>query len=202
MAQMIIRPIQDISVSGVIFSSGSLAYPLINEQTADGDSTFVQWAGTDGGITVRCSVPDISKIKNITSLVVYAVAKNTGMDQASFHFGVSAPRSGGAARSIQGQSAYTPHTYTLSVNASPSSFDLTNVRIYFNPTAMTVKNSIQLTQMYVVINYEEVSAIPFNVRVKVSGTWRTASAIYAKVGGTWRAASKVYAKILGTWRAS
>lgn len=35
--------------------------------------------------------------------------------------------------------------------------------------------------------------------VKVSGTWRTATAAYVKVAGTWRTAKTHYIKIAGTW---
>lgn len=198
MAQIIIRPSSTVSTTNAGFSPGSSAHHLINEVTADGDSTCIYWSTEGGGVTVRCSAPDISKIKTIKTLTLYATAKGNG----NLSLGFSAPFSGGSSSTIDTSSTYTVFSYTLSVNQPPTTFDLSNVRIYFNTSNITAKGMIYLTQMYVVINYEEVSVVPFNVRVKIGGTWRSVSAIYAKVGGTWRAASKVYAKILGTWRAS
>lgn len=194
MAQIIIRPSSTVSTTNVSFSSGSSAHPLINEVTADGDITFIYWS-TAGGVTVRCSAPDISKIKTIKTLTLYATARGTG----DLSLGFSAPFSGGSSSTID-TSTYTVFSYTLSVNQPPTTFDLSNVRIYFDPRNIENKGMVWLTQMYVVINYEEVSVVPFNVRVKIGGTWRSVSAIYAKVGGTWQSVSAIYAKVGSVWR--
>lgn len=39
-----------------------------------------------------------------------------------------------------------------------------------------------------------------NVKIKLNGAWKTASAVYIKLNGKWVKAKKVYVKVNGTWK--
>ena len=200
MAQIIVRPASDISLSGNnIYSSGTSAYLLINEVTADDATTYVATSTTGQMFTVSCASPDISKIKTINSLTIYI--KCNSSYGANVNFGINYPSSGSSTVSV-GTSAYSYFSYTLSVNQPPSSFNLANIRIYANPTSITasgdgkIASYFYVTQMYVVIDYVEKTITAY---IKVDGTWKAASAIYVKIDGVWKTVTSIYDKISDTW---
>ena len=199
MPTLTLRPTSDISLSGNnAYSSGTSAYPLINEVTADDATTYVMTSTTGQMFIVSCASPDISKIKTINSLTVY-IRCMSGYG-ANVNFGISSPSSGSSTIGIG--TAYSSSSYTLNVNKSPSNFDLTNIKIYANPTSITASGDgkttayFYVTQMYVVINYTEKTITAY---VKIGGAWKLASAVYVKIDGTWRTVASIYDKISNTW---
>jgi hypothetical protein len=197
MAQIIIRPISDISATSVTYSMGTLAYPLINEVTADGDTTTISWASTTGTATVKCTSVDTSKIKTINSVTLYVVYRGLGIG-STVGFGFTTPTSSGTTASTGTGTSYLTSSYTLAVNLPPASFDLTNIQIYFGVTVAGSKDTTYLTQAYVVVDYTAKSGF----KSKVNGAWHDSTATYVKINGVWKTVSSVYAKIDGTWKLS
>lgn len=197
MAQIIVRPIADISQSSVSFSSGSYGYTLINEVTADGDSTYVRYASYGATLTVRVATPDTSKIKTINSVTVYITSRDNGYSD-SMSFGFNYPSSGGTSFTSSTGGIYSTRSYTMTVNQTPANFNLADLRIYYTMSLWSNTKSINfLTQMYVVIDYVEKTVTAY---IKIDGTWKAASAVYIKIDGVWKAVISIYDKISDVWR--
>lgn len=196
MAQIIVRPIADISQTNVTYSSGTSAYPLINEVTADGDTTYIGWIlAALGKLVVRCTSIDTSKIKTINTITLYVTYRGGGVG-STIGFGFSNPVTSGTTRSTGTSTTYVTASFVYSVNLPPSSFDLTNFQTYFEVTSAGSKDLTYLTQLYVVIDYTEKAVI----YMKINNEWVQASAVYVKIDGTWKTVASIYDKISGVWR--
>lgn len=197
MAQITVRPVADISKSNINCSSGSSVYNLINEASADGDSTYVYCSAVGSTFTVRLAAPDISKMKTINNVTVYIVSKSNAYSM-TINYGFNYPLSGSTSFSDSG-SSYGTRAYTLNINKTPSEFNLNDLRIFFtlNANANTAKGIYYVTQMYVVIDYVEKTITAY---IKVGDTWKLASAVYVKVDGTWKMATAIWDKITDVWR--
>ena len=190
MAQLIIRPISDYSLSGNnMYSSGTSAYPLINEATSDDATTYVMTSTTGNMFIVLCGGVDTSKIKTINSLTVYV--RGASLNGATIRFGFNAPSSAGSSASIS--TSYATFSYKMTVNQTPANFNLSNIQLYVNANSITVAEklggNVSITQMYVVIDYTEKTITAY---VKIGGAWKLASNVYVKIDGTWRTDASSY----------
>ena len=196
MAQIIVRPVADVSQSSVAFSSGSYGYALISEVTADGDSTYVSYAANGATLTVRLATPDISKIKTINSVTVYVTSRDNGYSD-SMAFGFNYPSSGGTSFSSSTGSVYSTWSYTMAVNQTPANFNLADLRVYYTMSSWSnIKSINYLTQVYVIIDYVEKTMTAY---IKIDGVWKVASNMYIKIDGAWRTVAAIYDKISDTW---
>lgn len=68
--------------------------------------------------------------------------------------------------------------------------------------AVRAKNSYELYSAWTnSVTYTVVPSVTTdNLKIKVSGTWRTAKAVFVKVNGEWHKAKKVFVKKDGTWK--
>lgn len=195
MAQVIVRPVSNVSSNNISYSSGSSAYPLINEATADGDSSYVALTPS-GTVTVKCNAPsNLSRIQTINSITIYAVARINNHTE-TIRYGLSSPSSSYGSSSISGTS-YATFLHVVTVNNTPANFDLNNLNIFLTLyTSGNSKSIVYVTQMYVVIDYVEKTIISY---VKIDGTWHLVSKIYVKINGVWKEVNAIYDKISGTW---
>lgn len=197
MAQLIVRPASDVSLSSNnTYSSGTSAYRLINEATSDDATTYVVTSTTGNMFIVLCGGVDTSKIKTINSLTVYV--RGTSLNGASISFGFNAPSSAGSSASIS--TSYATFSYKMTVNQTPANFNLSNIQLYVNANSITVADkisgSVSITQMYVVIDYVEKTVTAY---IKIDGAWKAASAVYIKIDGVWKTVASIYDKISDVW---
>lgn len=93
----------------------------------------------------------------------------------------------------------------------PSNTDLATLDIAYlgAPFVQTEAKSLSTTNLdiaylgapFVAVGPAAVPSGTLNVYVKVSGTWKQASAMYVRQGGAWKTVSTVSTKVAGTWKA-
>ena len=195
MAQVIVRPVSNVSGNNIGYSSGSSAYPLINEATADGDSSYVTLTPS-GTVTVKCNAPsNLSRIQTINSITIYAVARMNNRTE-TIRYGLSSPSSSYSSSSISGTS-YATFSHVVTVNNTPANFNLNNLNIFLTLyTSNNSKSIVYVTQMYVVVDYVEKTITSY---VKVDGAWHTSSSVLVKVDGAWKTMSTLKVKVSDTW---
>lgn len=198
MAQVIVRPIADISKTTVGYSSGTNAYALINETTADGDSTYVTIGNSDAGGSLRVAFSslDVSQIETINSITLVANVRSGG-GSITFDMGLDSPISFRVSTSIASAS-YTERSTVRSVNLPSSSFNPSNMHATISTPAIPLKQVFCLTQMYIIIDYTEKKSVIHYV--KTAGIWKASSSFKSKIGGVWKNHTDVYVKHGGVWK--
>ena len=194
MATLILRPTSDISL-GHTCSSGSSGYAMLDEETADDNSTYIQQTVSSGSTSSKTSsfkftaeMP-VSKLK-ITAIKAYVRATSTSSssyDSYSLNYTVSINGKTSSSQSMSLSSSYS----TKSVSLSTSTFNLSNVEINnlnnlnFQMSITTSgyrdKNTfyIRITQIYLEITYEEI--ITQKLYLKVNGVYQPVQKVYKKI---------------------
>lgn len=201
---IIYRPSFDISTSYFEPSSGSSLYAMLNEESADADSTYVTATNTSeynsfvvGGNFYR---PSNAVVTAMAVHVVQSLYKTgSGTNEQNFTLGCATyngePPSGyylTATMTTPNSSAYK-HTQlaTTVENATAGLADLDNkvsashdkfailVQTYGN---LGTKNTFKVTQVYMEVTYE--ISDPFYI--KQNGAWTTlGGTLYQKQNGVW-----------------
>lgn len=194
MATLILRPTSDISL-GHTCSSGSSGYAMLNEETADDGSTYIQQTISSGSTSSKTSsfkfttAMPVSKLK-ITAIKAYVRATSTSSsryDNYSLNYTVSINGKTSSSQSMNLSSSYS----TNSVSLSTSTFNLSDVEINnlnnlnFQMSITTSgyrdKNKfyIRITQIYLEITYEEI--ITQKLYLKVNGVYQPVQKVYKKI---------------------
>lgn len=194
MATLILRPTSDISL-GHTCSSGSSGYAMLDEETADDNSTYIQQTVSSGSTSSKTSsfkftaeMP-VSKLK-ITAIKAYVRATSTSSssyDSYSLNYTVSINGKTSSSQSMSLTKSYS----TNSVSLSTSTFNLSDVEINnlnnlnFQMSITTSgyrdKNTfyIRITQIYLEITYEEI--ITQKLYLKVNGVYQPVQKVYKKI---------------------
>lgn len=178
MATLILRPSSDISV-GHDKSTGSNGYSLINESTADGDSTYI--AGKNSGNSYKSHTSNFvvsgtnpSGAFRITGISVTLNARHDGDSANNGYAKVNAQvtmRNGsGLSQKSSEQNvttSYANYTFTFSPSTlGIANVDLATINDLFSlevitnskPKSTSYKNyNVRVTQAYITITYEESS---------------------------------------------
>lgn len=193
MATLILRPTSDISLDHTC-SSGSSGYAMLNEETADDDSTYIQQTINLGSSSKTSSFKfttamPVSKLK-ITAIKAYVRATSTSSsnsDSYNLNYTVSINGKTSSSQSMSLSSSYS----TNSVSLSTSTFNLSDVEINnlnnlnFQMSITTSgdrdKNKfyIRITQIYLEITYEEI--ITQKLYLKVNGVYQPVQNVYKKI---------------------
>lgn len=194
MATLILRPTSDISL-GHTCSSGSSGYAMLNEETADDDSTYIQQTINLGSSSSKTSsfkfttAMPVSKLK-ITAIKAYVRATSTSshsLDSYNLDYTVSINGKTSSSQSMSLSDSYS----TNSVSLSTSTFNLSDVEINnlnnlnFQMSITTsgdrYKNKfyIRITQIYLEITYEEI--ITQKLYLKVNGVYQPVQNVYKKI---------------------
>ena len=194
MATLILRPTSDISL-GHTCSSGSSGYAMLNEETADDGSTYIQQTIDSGSSSSKTSsfkfttAMPVSKLK-ITAIKAYVRATSTSSsssDSYSLNYTVSINGKTSSSQSMSLSDSYS----TKSVSLSTSTFNLSDVEINnlnnlnFQMSITTsgdrYKNKfyIRITQIYLEITYEEI--ITQKLYLKVNGVYQPVQNVYKKI---------------------
>lgn len=194
MATLILRPTSDISLDHTC-SSGSSGYAMLNEETADDDSTYIQQAISSESSSSKTSsfkftaAMPVSKLK-ITAIKAYVRATSTSSssrDTSNLSFTVSINGKTSSSQSRNLTSGYS----TYSVSLDTSTFNLNNTEIdnlnnlNFQMSITTSgdrdkdKFYIRITQIYLEITYEEI--ITQKLYLKVNGVYQPVQNVYKKI---------------------
>lgn len=203
MATVILRPVADTSLNHSC-STGSSGYALINEATADGDSTYiyqtiaVNYNSTTASV-FRIGGTDVGKVKisSIQLTINARTTKGNSKDSASLSAqltvnGNAGTWLSGTLSTDYGDFIKTYSASDLSLNdAVLDSFDSANitVQIETNGQKNASKNDDfqnRITQVYLTVEYEPVSdATGTGIYLKQNGAYKEAQAAYKKVNGVW-----------------
>lgn len=203
MASVTLRPTADASLNHSC-SSGSSGYALINEATADGDSTYIYQTIAVNYNSTATSIfkiggTDVGKVK-ISSIQLAINAKTTkgnSKDGASLSAQLTVNGNAGTWLSGTLSTDYGDFTKTysasdLSLNdAVLDSFDSANitVQIETNGQKNASKNDDfqnRITYVALTVEYEPVSETTgTGIYLKQSGAYKQAQAVYKKVNGVW-----------------
>ena len=203
MASVTLRPTADASLNHSC-SSGSSGYALINEATADGDSTYIYQTIAVNYNSTATSIfkiggTDVGKVK-ISSIRLAINAKTTkgnSKDGASLSAQLTVNGNAGTWLSGTLSTDYGDFTKTysasdLSLNdAVLDSFDSANitVQIETNGQKNASKNDDfqnRITYVALTVEYEPVSETTgTGIYLKQSGAYKQAQAVYKKVNGVW-----------------
>lgn len=208
MATVTLRPVADVSL-GHSCSSGSNGYAMINEATADDDSTYIYQSITSTSTTTVTStfklggtLANKGKIK-IESIDVYVDVKTTRSsivtvtDYTEFYATVNGAT--GSSETVSMNSSRTDysvenHLYQASsFGIADTEFnnldDLTINVVISTRGKASGKNSsfnLRITQVYAVVTYSEAHASEATgLFVKVNGEYKEVQAVYKKVNGTY-----------------
>ena len=195
MATLILRPTSDISLDHTC-SSGSSGYAMLNEETADDGSTYIQQtinsilssSETTSSFKFTMAMP-VSKLK-ITAIKAYVRATSTSSssrDSYNLNYTVSINGKTSSSQSMSLSNSYS----TNSVSLSTSTFNLSDVEInnlnnlnfQMSITTSGRRNKdtfyIRITQIYLEITYEEI--ITQKLYLKVNGVYQPVQNVYKKI---------------------
>lgn len=208
MATVTLRPIADVSL-GHSCSSGSNGYAMINEATADDDSTYIYQNITSTSTTTVTStfklggtLANKGKFK-IESIDVYVDVKTTRSsivtvtDYIEFYATINGAT--GSSEAISMNSSRTDysvenHLYQASsfgiANTEFSSLDDLTINVVISTRGKASnKNSsfdLRITQVYAVVTYSEAHvAETTRLFVKVNGEYKEVQTVYKRVNGTY-----------------
>ena len=201
MAVAILRPVADETLKHSC-SSGSSGYILINEDSADGNSTYIYHEAKKNSSVhleseFRLSSPSEKKIK-INSYKVYISACRTGTKDATARASLKYynPKGDvvyGRINDVTTQYSVCEYGIGAWKNVIIDSFeDSYAARIIIFSSA--VKNNdkddnfqVRITQVYVVLDYEEISdpETGTGIFLKSNGSWEEVKSVYKKVDGAW-----------------
>lgn len=193
MPTLILRPTSDASL-GHNCSSGSSGYALVNEASADDDSTYIYQSMTSSNASKTSSFKftadmPVKKMK-ITSVKAYVRAKTTSTssnDSYSLNYTTTMNNKSSSAKSVSLSNSYSTdsNTYTVSTfglsNVEISDLNNLNIRLSITSSGDYYKNSFQIriTQVYLEITYEEIKTDKFYI--KRNGTWQVVKNVYKKI---------------------
>lgn len=201
MAVAILRPVADETLKHSC-SSGSSGYILINEDSADGDSTYIYHEAKKNSIAYldsefRLSSPSKKKIK-INSYKVYISACRTGTKDATARASLKYYNPKGEVlygRVNDVTTQYSVCEYNIGVwkNVIIDSFEdsyAAHIIIYSTAIKNNDKDDnfqVRITQVYAVLDYEEISdpETGTGIFLKSNGSWEEVKSVYKKVDGTW-----------------
>ena len=207
MPTLTLRPIADIAKSGTIsYSSGTSAYAMISEVTADDATTTVKFSSANASSTttsyIKCQLTNsINTNYNVSAVRVYVRWTHSSGTNNSFNAGVAA----GSNSEITVSRPSVPTTYTTQTFTMPTSL-ITQINsgakqlyLYISCTetgdgSKTVGQSL-VTQAYIEVDYTEIQ----KVYIKVDGTWHTSSSVLVKIDGAWKTMSTLKVKVSDTW---
>lgn len=204
MATIILRPSADVTL-GHNCSSGSNGYSLINESSADDDSTYIYQSISSTSSSSKTSTFKMSgtlstsnKIK-VTSIKVYVRAYENGSSNytCSGKYKISAggnSSSEATMSNITSQTSYTNYSTTYSasdLNISGTEFssldDLNmTVTVITSGNLTSTKGSsfnVRVTQVYAEVTYEEVIPTGTGLYIKSNGSYVEVQKVYKKVNG-------------------
>ena len=200
MATLYLRPTSDSSL-GHSCSSGSSGYTLVNEASADDDSTYIYQSVSNTSNSSVTSVFKVSgsvnsKIK-ISSLQLQVRAKTTkseSKDTAQLYYNLYFNGVEGSSSSSGITTSYA--NYGKTYNASDfgfgdtvfDSFDAANLIVQIDTSGeknLSKNDGFQnrVTQVYLLVTYEPV--IEKSIYIKQNGSWAQCSNVYKKVNGVW-----------------
>lgn len=186
MATLTLRPSADSSL-GHTCSSGSAGYALIDDSSADGDSTYIYQSLTSRTSSTHQSVftfPEISVI-GIPSSVKLVVSAKDSDDNVTSSLTANLQQAGVTVASISQSSLSTSYT-VYSGTGTLSSFDALTLQLVTTGKKSSTKDDdgyIRITQAYVEITYTEVG--DYGLYLKQSGTWTKVKGVYKKSAGIW-----------------
>lgn len=201
MAVAILRPVADETLKHSC-SSGSSGYILINEDSADGDSTYIyQEAKRNSSVNLesefRLSSPSKKKIK-INSYKVYISARRTGTKDATARASLKYYNPNGNVvygRINDVTTQYSVCEYVIGAwkNVIIDSFEgsyAAHIIIHSSAIKNDDKDDnfqVRITQVYVVLDYEEISdpKTGTGIFLKSNGSWEEVKSVYKKVDGAW-----------------
>lgn len=204
MATIILRPSADVTL-GHNCSSGSSGYSLINESSADDDSTYIYQSISSTSSSSKTSTFKMSgtlstsnKIK-VTSIKVYVRAYENGSSNytCSGKYKISAggnSSSEATMSNITSQTSYTNYSTTYSasdLNISDtefSSLDDLNMTVTVITSGNLTSNKgssfhVRVTQVYAEVTYEEVIPTGTGLYIKSDGSYVEVKKVYKKVNG-------------------
>ena len=186
MATLTLRPSADSSL-GHTCSSGSVGYALIDDSSADGDSTYIYQSLTSRTSSTKQSIftfPEISVIGIPSSVKLVISAKDSDSNVTSA-LTANLQQAGVTVASISQSSLSTSYT-EYSGTGELSSFDALTLQLVTTGHKSSTKDDdgyIRITQVYAEVTYTNVD--DYGLYLKQSGAWTKVKGIYKKSGGIW-----------------
>lgn len=202
-----LRPSADLSVEHDLYPAGSTsAYSLINEEIADGSSTYIISKKDDYYTIISTSKFRLSNTSAIGNKPFFITAVNIVGDEFVSSTSATASPKNRVALEINGvemQPVSTNGSKNAGFDCSfPDAIEAINEYLADNKVLPEINIIVEsttwdnsqggnkadiatsaITQVYVVLTYEEIQDI--GIHHKVNGEWKAATAAYKKVNGAW-----------------
>lgn len=214
-----LRPSTDISVGHNLYPANSAsAYLLISEEVSDDKATYIcsnKGVGAVATSKFTLSVPDQFPTKkfNVTSVTLHfdpycSSTSGSNTDREAYNefdleingisTGLQSSNSYKYESTVWFANAILPINEFLAVNGVLPPINLTVIShggYYSNESGSKTEDvSIGVTQVYLTIDYEEITDI--GIHHKVNGTWVAATAAYQKQNGSWVEITEAEAKTI------
>lgn len=195
MATLTLRPVSDESLKHSC-NSGSYGYLLINESSADDDSTYIyQTISSKSNNSVTSSFVLGGEMPSgsfkITGANLYVRGKSSANYTYSGSYKLSIDSSSlSMSLSTSYQTSNSTNVATSLINNiyTSTSFPSLSVIITTAGNKSQSKNSdfqIRITQVYLELEYEEIVDEQSAHYIKIDGAWKKVIAVYKKIGGAW-----------------
>lgn len=201
-----LRPASDISIGHSLYPEDfTSAYLLINEETSDGDSTYIYdshdiTASSNGICTSSFYLDDntdvpLKDISSITNVSLYLNCRTTDFDlKGTVDVIVTFDDTEfTSSMSISGETTYKPYEITF-VNIADSIYNYITTNNNLPQITLTIDTNLRgaaskvsstetfrITQIYLAVEYEAI----WNVYTKNNEEWVDVIGAYKKVGNTW-----------------
>lgn len=200
MGSLVLRPVGTVSTNHTLYPAGSVAHTLVDEETSDGDSTYLQLSvtsdkNTSAETVLKFSGKLPSKNVIIKSIDVHVTAKCSTTSLANRRTNVLFEWTG--TKVFTTNSSLTTSYVDSSVNVTEVvsylqdlitdegelSFEMTSRSVGAKSTDKNASSgTIRITQVYIVINYEEKIE---RLMIKTNGTYMSINKMYVKEKGIW-----------------
>lgn len=201
MATKTLRPVGDSGSIGHTCSSGSSAYLLIDDATADNDSTYIYQTISSTSATSKTTTVTLGSIFDstnytITACRLFCVARRTASNTSSVsvifkvngngEYVVSASSLSNSYTSYNVASANMVNT----INQAMQNGIIPEISavITTNGAMSSSKDSssaIRVTQIYLEFDYDESVQASNAIFVKENGVWKQYNQVYKKVNNQW-----------------
>ena len=201
MASVTLRPTADSSL-GHSCLSGSSGYLMIDDTSADGDSTYIyqsisSTSSASASSKFKISGTSVGKVKisSIALTINAKTSKGNSSDTASMSYSLSCNGKSGASGSASLTTSYADYSKTYSASDFGiadtvfDSFDAANLIVQIDTSGKknaSKNDSFQnrITQVYLAVTYEIVNE-GTGIYLKQNGAYKQAQNAYKKVSGVW-----------------
>lgn len=205
---IILRPSSDVSLGHDLSSGYSSGYLMIDDSSADDDSTYIymtidsSWGKTaESTFILTGSIP--TENFQITAVRLYSRARISGNDESASYncyFAAGTSQGGSSSNTATSSSNLSSFYSTQSSNSSAlvsqinslmnnGGFPQISVKVETSGTKASGTKAedgyVRITQIYMELDYETIDVPTSHIYIKESNVWNEYSKVYKKINDVW-----------------